>query len=129
MSNTKQALIKTNVKNFFNHWLILTKPLHKLKPQEISVLYLLIYYYFEFKKDMTNDELAWKLTFDYDTKVKIKDELNIKVDQSITNILYSLRKKKVIVDNKVSKSFIPNIDFKTSNTFTLVYKFEIEDDK
>ncbi len=126
MSNTKQALIKTNVKNFFNHWLVLTRPLHKLKQQEISVLALLLYHYFEFKKDITNDELAWKLTFDYDTKVKIKNELNIKLDQSINNILYSLRKKKIIIDQSISKSFIPNIDLNKDNNFSLIFKFEID---
>lgn len=126
MNNTKQVLIKSNVKNFFKHWLVLTKPLHKLNNQEISVLHLLIYYYFDFKKEISNDALAWKLTFDYDNKLKIKEELGIKVDQSLSNILYSLRKKNIIKDNVVSKSFIPNIDLNT-NTFTLSYKFEINE--
>lgn len=125
MSNTKQALIKTNIKNFFKHWLTLTKPLHKLKPQEMNAIAALLYYYFEYKKDISNDELAWKLTFDYDTKHKIYQELNV-IEGSFNNTLYSLRKKNVITDNKINKSFIPVLDLTTSNTYSLIFKFEID---
>ena len=124
MNNTKEAIIKTNSKKFFNYWLLLTKPLHKLKPIEVNVLALLLYYYFEFKKEIKNDSIAWKLVFEHDIKLKIKNELNIKCDQSITNVIYNLRKKNIIINNTVNKSFIPNIDDKTS---LLVFKFEIND--
>jgi len=127
MSNTKEAIIKTNTKNFFKYWLILTKPLHKLKQREINVLALLIYYYFEFKKEVLNDDLAWKLTFEHDTKLKIKEDLNIKLDQSITNIIYALGKKKIIVNKSINKSFMPNIDLNKDNKFSLIFKFEIND--
>lgn len=125
--NTKQALIKTNEKNFFKHWLILTKPLHKLSDQKIKVVSLLLYSYFNFKKEISNDNLAWKLTFDYDNKSKIKKEMEISNDQIFNNLLSTLRKDKIIVNNKINKSFIPNINLKTNNTFSIVYKFEIND--
>lgn len=123
--NTKQALIKTNEKDFFMHWLVLTKPLHKLSNQKIKLIALLLYDYFEFKKEISNDDLAWKLTFDYDNRTKLKKELNIKSDQIFNNLLYSLRKDKVIIDNKLNKSFIPIFDLTKSNNFSLIYKFEI----
>jgi len=126
MSNTKQALIKTTSKNFFKHWLVLTQPLHKMNTQSINVTALFLYYYFEFKKEISNDDLAWKLTFDYDTKTKIKEELNISQDQVLRNMMTVLRKDKVIVDNKINKSFIPIIDLNKSNSFSLIYKFEID---
>lgn len=126
MSNVKQALIKTNVKNFFKHWLMLTKPLHKLKPQEMNAIAALLYYYFEFKKEIQNDDLAWKLTFDYDTKHKIYKDLDI-IEGTFNNTLYALRKKKIIIDNKINKSFIPILDLTTSNTYSLIFKFEIND--
>ncbi len=125
MSNVKEALIKTTNKNFFKHWLLLTKPLHKLPTAEINILALLLYYYFEYKKEIKSEELIWKFVFDYTTKNKIKKELNIKVDQSLQNVLYSLRKKKIINNNIISKSFIPNIK---DNEHSLIFKFEIIDD-
>jgi len=125
--NTKQALIKTNSKNFFKHWLILTRPLHKLKSQEINVLALLLYNYFELKKQITNDDLSWKLTFDYDTKLKIRRELNI-MQASFNNVIYSLRKKKIITEGKINKSFVPILNLESSNTYSLIFKFEIVND-
>ena len=125
--NAKQALIKTNEKNFFRHWLILTKPLHKLPNQKIEVVALLLHTYFNFKKEISNDDLAWKLTFDYDSKLKIKNEMGISTDQIFSNLLTTLRRDKVIINNKISKSFIPNIDLKNTNMFSLIYKFEIND--
>lgn len=127
MSNVKQALIKTNVKNFFKHWLTLTKPLHKLKPYEISILSLLLFYYFEFKKEIQNDDLAWKLTFDYDTKHKIYDELNV-IEGTFNNTLYALRKKGIITDNKINKSFVPILNLEKDKTYSLIFKFEINND-
>lgn len=124
---TKQALIKTTEKNFFKHWMNFTKPLHKLNNQEVNIVSLLLYYYFQFKKETNNDDIAWKLTFDYDTKAKIKEELELSTDQGMRNILTTLRKKKVIIDNKISPSFIPTIDLKKSKSFSLIFKFEIND--
>lgn len=125
MSNVKQALIKTNVKNFFKHWLTLTKPLHKLKQHEINILSLLLYNYFELKKTILNDDLAWKLTFDYDSKHKIYEELNIS-EGSFNNALYLLRKKGVIKDNKINKSFVPVLNLEKDKTYSLIFKFEID---
>lgn len=127
MSNIKQAIIKTKEKTFFKHWLTLTEPLHKLNKKEIEVLSLFMFYYFEFKKEIANEELCWKLTFDHDIKLKILNELNLSSDQILQNILTGLRKKQIIINNKINISFIPQIDLKKSNTFSLIYKFEIND--
>ncbi len=123
MTNKKQALIKTNKKDFFKYWLLFTKPLHQLKGPEISVLSLLLFYYFELKEKVSDDDLVYKLLFDYDTKMKIKNELNY-LDQTLQNSLTLLRKLNVIKDNKISPSFIPDIN-NNSNEFTLTYKFNI----
>lgn len=120
----KQALIKTDEKTFFKYWLIFTQPLHKLNDKDIDVTALLLFYYFEFKKELSNDEIAWKLTFDYDTKAKIINELQLSSGQILRNILTSLRKRKVITDNQINPSFIPKFN-KDDKDFSLIFKFEI----
>lgn len=120
---SKKALIKTNKKNFFRYWLIFTKPLHKLSDRDIDVAALLLYHYFELRKKVDDEELAWKLTFDHDTRVNIISELNLSSDQILRNILTSLRKNKVVTDNKVNPSFIPVLD--DTNVFSLTFNFEI----
>ena len=122
--NQRQALIRTTRKNFFKHWLSLTKPFHKLRPQEQDVLALLLYYYFEYKKDIKRDDLVWKMVFDYDTKMLMKEDLSGMKDVIFQNTLSSLRKKEVVKDKQVNPSFIPNIT-KDANNFNLIFKFEI----
>ena len=126
MGGIKQALIKTTEKDFFKHWLILTKPLHKLNSLEINITSLLLYYFFQFKKEMDKDHLAWKLTFDYEIKSKIVKELKIN-DQMFRNTLTILRKSNVITNNQIAPSFVPKINLKESNSFSLIFKFEIND--
>lgn len=124
--NQRQANIKTSKKNFFKHWLSLTKPFHKLRPQEQEVLSLLLYYYFEYKKDISKDNLVWKMVFDYDTKMLMKEELGNMKDVGFQNILSSLRKKEVIQGKQISPSFIPNLN-KGAKDFSLIFKFTFND--
>lgn len=67
----------------------------------------------------------WKQVFDYDTKVKIMNEMNIQ-PQSLENLLTELRKAKVVVDNRVVPVFIPNIT-KDTEYFTIKVNFKIND--
>jgi hypothetical protein len=124
--NTKQALIKTTQKNFFKHWLVLTRPMHKLAQQDINVLALILYHYFEFKKQVGTSDLAWKLTFDYDTKIKMREDLGFKNEISLNNAFSTLRRAGAIKHNQVTPAFLPMLDLSKSNTFSLIYKFEID---
>ena len=106
-------------------WLELTRPFHKLTQQQINVLALLLYYYFENRKDITNNKILWKEVFDYDTKAKIQKELDIK-PQGIQNVLTALRKKNIIMDNEIVTTYVPNIEY-GSKHFNLLFKFDIID--
>lgn len=123
MKNVKIANIKTSFKEFFYKWLYITSPFHKLGGQELSVLALFLYYFYEYKKDIKNDDLIWKILFDYETKQKIKEELNIK-DSVFQNIMSNYRKKKIIVDNKINSVYIPNINFEEPS-YRIIYNFII----
>lgn len=105
----KQANIRTSKKQFFKHWLNLTKPFHKLTEQEIDVVSLFLYYHNEFKDGTTNKKMLWKFVFDYDTKMLIKKELGMK-DQGLQNVLTVLRKKKVIINNTINPVYIPDLN-------------------
>ena len=106
MSNTKQANINIKLKDLFLRWLEITKTFHKLTPQHQNILALLLYYHYIFKKDVTNNKILWKMVFDYDTKLKIREELNIS-DSTLQNTLTSFRKANIIVNGEISPAFIP----------------------
>lgn len=127
MKNIKIANINVKLKNLFLRWLELTVMFHKLTKKERQVLALLLYYHFTLKKDITNPKILWKLVFDYDTKMKIKEELNMK-DASFQNCLTALRKKNVIKDNMIVPTYIPELEV-SSKSFKIVYNLNITDNE
>ena len=127
MVNTKQANINITLKGLFKNWMEITKPFHNLAKQQQQVLALLLYYHYQYKKDITNDNILWKMVFDYDTKLKIRRELKIS-DQAIQNNLTILRKKNIIIDNKIVKTYIPELS-NDSDNFKVIFNFNIVDGK
>lgn len=127
MKNGKIANINTTIKNLFFKWLDITKPFHRLTNQQQNVLALILYYNYIYVKDVPKDELRWKLVFNYDTRMLIKEELDLK-DSIFQNILTKLRKKNIIKLNKVVSTYIPNIT-QDSNIFKVIFNFKIIKDE
>ncbi len=129
MSNIRTANLNVKLKNLFFKWLDILKPWHGLNNQQQQVLALLLYYHYLYKKDTTNNKILWKIVFDYDTRLKIiEDEVFKKglTVSALNNILTVLRKKGVIIDNQISKVYIPELDMK-SKSFKMVFNFNIID--
>jgi hypothetical protein len=126
MKNIKIANINIKLKQLFKRWLEITNVFHKLTNQQEKVLALILYYHYKYQKDISNDKILWKIIFDYDTKALIKEELNIK-DQVFQNILYQLRKKNIIINNQVVKTYIPDLE-QNSKTFKVTFNFSIIDE-
>lgn len=129
MKNRNTAIINTDLKGLMKYWLQFTQPFHNLTNQQQDVLSLLLYHYFKLKKDVKNDKLLWKMVFDYDTKSKIKKELNDLPDYTLQNILSTLRKKNVIKNNKIINTYIPKIESLKENKYALIYVFNIKDEQ
>ena len=126
MKNIKIANINIKLKQLFKRWLEITNVFHKLTNQQEKVLALILYYHYKYQKDISNDKILWKIIFDYDTKALIKEELDIK-DQVFQNILYQLRKKNIIINNQVVKTYIPDLE-QNSKTFKVTFNFSIIDE-
>ena len=127
MNNSKIANLNVKLKDLFFRWLDITKAFHKLNNQQQQVLALLLYYHYVFKKETTNNKILWKLVFDYDTKMKIKEELEMN-DNSFQNILTKLRKKHIIVDGEITPQYIPELDLNAKN-FKIIFNFNIVDNE
>lgn len=124
----KVVTIPASLKDILKQWFVITKPMNKLRPKEIDVLSLLLYYNIMEKPNFVRDEDRWKKVFDYDTKMHIKEELDIE-DYTLQNILSSLRRKGAISrDNVVDKFYIPPIDLDTKN-FMLIFNFKVKEDE
>jgi hypothetical protein len=126
MKNTKVANINVTLKGLFSRWLDITVTLHKLRKQERQVLALLLYYHYLLKQDITNNKILWKMVFDYDTRMKIKEELKMK-DYSLQNVLSTLRSKNVIKDNRIVSAYIPELA-RTADSFKVIFNLNIKDE-
>lgn len=125
MSNTKIANINIKIKDLFFKWIEITRTFHQLTNQQCEVLALLLYHHYILKKEVTNNKILWKMVFDYDTKLKIREELGIS-DNVLQNTLTVFRKKYIIVDNEISKNFIPDLTLDSKN-FKIIFNFNIID--
>ncbi len=126
MKNSKIANINVTPKKLFRRWLDITYTFHRLTDQERDVLSLLLYYHYLFKKEISNNTILWKMVFDYDTKMKIKEELDMK-DAVLQNTLTSLRKKRVIKNNTIVNTYVPNLE-DNAKSFSVIYNLTILDE-
>tara|TARA_R110000868_G_scaffold143967_3_gene362722 strand:- start:860 stop:1198 length:339 start_codon:yes stop_codon:yes gene_type:complete len=111
------------------YWLEFLKPYHKLANKEIEALGLMLYYRHELSKEVSNEDLVDKLLFSSDIRQKIKTDLGGMKNGVFNNLLSTLRRKKVLsTKNKITSSLIPNKD-PMSKEFSLVFNFQINEDK
>lgn len=125
MKNINVQTLNTNEKHFFKLWLMILQPFLKLRKQEINVLARLLYYRYTISKQVKNKSIVDDLLFNTKTRKAIKSELGIK-DYVFNNIMTTLRKKKIIVNNSISNKIIPKIEGDLKN-FKLVYNIEINE--
>lgn len=126
MKNVNVANITTNFNGVISKWINFTHPFHKLTKQEQETLTALLIYYFKFKETLDDEDIIWKMVFDYETKLEIQNMLGAK-DYTLQNTFSKLRKRNILKNNKVIKSYIPNIE-KDSKNFKIVYNFTIKND-
>jgi len=123
MVSRKQANFKASTKECILSFLTITKSMHKMTDQEIKILTLFLFYHNKEKKNFARDKDLWKHIFDYDTKLKIREELEIG-NAVFQNILTSLRKKKVIKNNQIIPYFILNIK-EEDEAFELIFRYKL----
>lgn len=129
MKNLSIKGIQTSEKNLFVYWLEFLKPYHKLANKEIEALGLMLYYRHELSKEVSNEDLVDKLLFSSDIRQKIKTDLGGMKNGVFNNLLSTLRRKKVLsTKNKITSSLIPNKD-PMSKEFSLVFNFQINENK
>lgn len=110
--------------DFFIQWMNYLTPRHGLtKTQSLVVAELLKERYHLSKSIKNNDELLDEILMNADTKRKIRERCGIK--ESHFQVIWGiLRKKGVIVKNKLNHSYIPDVE---GNDFKVVLYFKFTD--
>lgn len=128
--NTKDTKwVKLTVKTdleFFTEWLKIIKSFSPLTDKEAEFMAILLTKRHELSKVILDEKILTKMLFDKEVKNYIVSELKMKDTQSVENMIYTLKKKNVIFENKIiNPRYIP----KVSKDFTnFAIGFEIVKD-
>lgn len=112
---------------FFKFWFTFLQPFHNLTPKEIDVISGFVKHRYLLSQKIKDEELLDKVVFSGDIRKKVRTECNMPIT-SFQVIMCNLKKKKVIVDGKINKKFIPNIA-EEKGMFQLVILFDLNDEK
>nr|DAU19576.1 MAG TPA: hypothetical protein [Crassvirales sp.] len=105
----------------FLNWFLILKPLHNLSNKE-CILASKLYKYRDELKEVILDKEILDTTILSDTyRKKIIEEMDITMIH-LQVLLTSLRKKNVIIDNRLNPKFIPHIK---DSELSLLIRFEI----
>ena len=123
MANRRIVRRPCSKDNFYRYDVELLNPIVKLRKRELDVWAQLLYYNNEYKG--LDDEVKFKMVFDYGTKSKIAKDLKISMDV-LNNNLSELRKKRIVIDNKIPKGYQVYLE---NNEYNLTFNFKAKDGK
>jgi hypothetical protein len=115
--------IKTDKKGYFFRWYEIMNPFFNLAPSERKTLALIVNEYYKNLSKVKDKEIAWKLAMDYDAKTRAREDLGDISFNSHANILTSLRKRGILVNNRVVSPYLANLDKE------ICFKFSIYEDR
>lgn len=123
--NLNIKTLEVDKKQFFMLWLKFLKPYHHLAEKEMEFLSILLLKRNELSEIILDDSLLDSMLFDKKIRNEIKDIMGYSSMQVYNNMLSFLRKKKVIVNNKIIKGLIPDLKNDSTN-YKLVLNFNIK---
>lgn len=126
--NQSVATMSCEIKDFFNYWLVFTKPFHKLGSKEIEILSLFLYKRYELSKIIKEDNLVDKYLFTNEVREEIRS--NTDCSKSYFQLMLTKLRQAGILskENIINKRFIPDLSEDVIN-FNLIYQFNIKNDK
>lgn len=113
--------VKTDLE-FFTEWLKIIKSFSPLTDKEAEFMAILLTKRHELSKVILDEKILTKMLFDKEVKNYIVSELKMKDTQSVENMIYALKKKNVIFENKIiNPRYIPKVS-KDFTTFAIGFE-------
>lgn len=123
--NTNIVRISTGLSTkFFKYWFDFLEPFHKLTGREIDVIACFVKQRYLLSKVIKDEDILDKVVMSEDTKKKIREECNITLSH-FQVVMSKLKKNKLIVDGKINKKYIPNVE-EDASEFRLIFHFELK---
>lgn len=112
---------------FFRWWLKITRPFHKMKPQEIDVAAKLLEFRYDILKhdDGMKEEDVYHLLITKGWKEMIASELKIS-SAHLSVLLCNLRKRGFLRDGAINKAYIPDVTNEETYSLQILFQFKKE---
>lgn len=94
--------------NFFELWFVFLKPFHNLTNKEIKLISELVKHRYHLSKVIKDPDILDQVTLGEETRRKVRESCGL-TPAHFHLLFSSLKKNKMIVDNKINPKFIPNI--------------------
>lgn len=122
MKPTNVLKIKSKDKDdLFLNWFYILKPIHNLSKKECILASKLYKYRYELKEVILDSEILDNTILSEQYRKKIIEEMGITIIH-LQVLLTSLRKKNIIIENRLNPKFVPQI----SNSNLILYiDFEV----
>lgn len=114
-------------REFFRHWLSFLTPIHKLTEKDADILASFLYKRHILSQSINDDDILDSVIMSTQIRKEIREEFDMS-SAYFQVVLNKLRNKGIIVNNKIIKKFIPDVDLDTKN-YKLILHFKIEDDQ
>lgn len=122
--NTNIVRIPTTLdSNFFRYWFNFLEPFHKLTNREIDVITCFIKHRFDLSKVIKDDNILDQVLMSEETKKIIRLECKLE-SPYFQVIMGKLKQNRLIVDGKINKRFIPNVE-QDAEEFRLIFHFDL----
>lgn len=108
--------------DFFKYWLLFLAPFHGLAKREIDVAAEFIRQRYNLSLAITDPALLDKITMSEEIKRTVRENCNVSLAH-FQGIISKLKKRQIIVNNKLNPKFIPNI-VQENNNFQLLLLFD-----
>ena len=125
--NSNLAHVPISLDKFFNLWLAIMQPFHKLRSKEVAILAVMLKYRHQLSSFITDEDEIDEMLLSTEGRKTIAAECNITLSY-LQTILTRIRQAGIIKDNKIDRKFIPILE-PASNSYSLIFNFDIIDDK
>lgn len=116
--------IPSTMDTFFDYWVEVLKPFHKLTNRECQILAAFLKKRFELSLKISDDGIINKMLMSDDVKAEIREITNLSI-QGMYPVLRAFEENKVTINGEINKRFIPKMT-KDKGSYRLMFFFEVD---
>ena len=116
--------IPCSLESFFSYWVEVLKPFHKLTNRESEILAAFLSRRYDLSKSISDEDLLDAMLMSDETKADVREMTGLGIP-SLYAILKTFEKRKVTINGKINKRFIPKLSDDKDN-YKMMFFFEIK---